>query len=534
MKVKMILGVAIAAGTLVSCSVDDADNAQVPVQESYTRDFIKTFGTINPNQDWNMAEQKSITVNTGSPTDVLIYEKQGGQYRLAADYKAVSGIKTILFDGLEGDDTPFIVSLNGNMVTATNGETVNYDGSSASGIERAAETSSWVTRNDSTTLTLSNTDKRLYQLTHKEGEDLSDLFELCTSTTLNMPLSEEEYTTLYPLYHGSNKSYEAGIYYYDTEAGTKIYVPFFKTGQYDDEYGELTGYDTKNRGGHIMSHGYTIQPSKSIIASIYVKSGDKIYYANPTLNNGAELFATSTHDIQQNDYYLYILFDDPEDNNGDKDFNDLIFMKKLGHASGTTSQAISYLVACEDLGGTFDYDFNDIVFRVSHAAGQDYLTITPVAAGGTLEAYLCYNGKVVSEEWHKHFGNGYDISKMINTGNDEDTNVRTIYLKGVPTDFSMTQFSTANSGFSIKVVGKEETQVAGPSNGEAPQMLILPNDWKWPRELTNILTTYPQFGKWGKNYTDPTWVNTITDGNYIDMKENSFKSTEVLTFDVTK
>ena len=87
MKIKTILGIALAAGSLASCSVDDNENVTDSVKENYTREFIKQFGTINPNQDWSVVEQKSVTVNLPKASHVQIFEKQGNEFRLAADYK---------------------------------------------------------------------------------------------------------------------------------------------------------------------------------------------------------------------------------------------------------------------------------------------------------------------------------------------------------------------------------------------------------------------------------------------------------------
>ncbi len=78
MKLKTILGVALVAGSLASCSVEDNESAASKVKEDYTREFIKQFGTIDRNQDWSVVEQKSVTVDLTQPAHVKIYEKQGG------------------------------------------------------------------------------------------------------------------------------------------------------------------------------------------------------------------------------------------------------------------------------------------------------------------------------------------------------------------------------------------------------------------------------------------------------------------------
>ena len=527
MSFKTILGLAIAAGALASCSVEDAENAQVPASETYTRNFIKMFGTINPNQDWNVVTQKSITVNTDSPVDVLVYEKQDNEYRLAADYKAVSGKKTITFDGLEGDDTPFIVSIDGKQMFAKNGETVDYTGTSASRSKRAsasASSSHEVWRSTTAeTITAFGNDKTLWRLT-ADGKDHSEAFDYSddTSNILISSLDANQFT-IYPIYHGSEESYEFG--YYFTNNGTIVErVPVYTTGKYADDFTEIEG-ETSKGGGSLSSHGYVMKTTLNEVFGAYVKHGDKYYYsANPELSDNKKCqFAVKSVNLGDK-VRIYILFDDPEEfgeGSGDLDFNDLVMTYTW--KVKTVDTPVSWLVACEDLGGTFDYDFNDVVFRVSHVSGQETLTITPLAAGGTLDAYLFYGDKQVSEEWHQHFGDGYSSGVMINTGQNKVDKVWPIKLTGVPANFSMTSLSSTDGGFKIYVPSRDYS-VTGPQKGEAPQMLVLPSDWSWPTEQIGINIAYPNFGEWGSNYTDPAWVNTKTDGKYMNVEVSAGKA----------
>lgn len=533
MSFKTILGLAITAGALASCSVEDAENAQVPASETYTRNFIKMFGTINPNQDWNVVTQKSITVNTDSPVDVLVYEKQDNEYRLAADYKAVSGKKTITFDGLEGDDTPFIVSIDGKQMFAKNGETVDYTGTSASRSKRAlasASSSHKVQRmSTATTITALNNDKTLYRIL-QDGTDRSDAFDYDDEASLEFSSVDANSFTIYPIYHGSEKSYEFGFYF--TNNGTIERVPVYTTGKYADDFTEIEGATSKG-GGSLSSYAYVMENTLGYTFGAYVKSGDKYYYsANPELSDNKKCqFALKSDSGMKGEEHIYILFDDPEEfgvNSGDFDLNDLVMMYTLETHQVVVNTPVSWLVACEDLGGTFDYDFNDVVFRVSHVSGQNTLTITPLAAGGTLEAYLFYGDKQVSEEWHQHFGNGYSASVMINTGQNKVDKVWPITLTGVPANFSMTSFSSTDGGFKVYVPSRDYS-VTGPQKGEAPQMLVLPSGWSWPTECIGINEAYPNFGEWGSNYTDPTWVNTKTDGKYMNVEVSAGKDNKEVT-----
>ena len=69
------------------------------------------------------------------------------------------------------------------------------------------------------------------------------------------------------------------------------------------------------------------------------------------------------------------------------DYNDLVFYTPRIMSPMSTND-LSWTMAYEDLGGTFDYDFNDVVFRVSHVSGDNYAMIYPKGAGGTLPETL--------------------------------------------------------------------------------------------------------------------------------------------------
>jgi len=167
----------------------------------------------------------------------------------------------------------------------------------------------------------------------------------------------------------------------------------------------------------------------------------------------------------------------------------------------------SWILACEDLGNADDFDFNDVVFSVAHAAGSTDAYVTPLAAGGTLNAEIFYNNESLGEI-HKLLGG--DEGMMINTSSKGSSGDK-ITIK-VPADFSLA--SNDMGGFSIIVTGKwkdkdvKETaqKIEAPVMGAAPQMICVPGDWAWPTERTNISEAYPGFGEWGKDYnTNQNW-----------------------------
>ena len=67
-------------------------------------------------------------------------------------------------------------------------------------------------------------------------------------------------------------------------------------------------------------------------------------------------------------------------------------------------------IFCEDLGSSYDFDFNDVVFD-AYIYQSGKIKITLLAAGGELEAYVGEIKDDKSNEVHKLLG-----KKMVNTG----------------------------------------------------------------------------------------------------------------------
>lgn len=227
------------------------------------------------------------------------------------------------------------------------------------------------------------------------------------------------------------------------------------------------------------------------------------------------------------DYYL--CFEDWP--NGTRDLCDVVLAFSATPDSYTIvddDEELSWILAAEDMGSIGDFDFNDLVVKVSNVTGKEEVTITPLAAGGTLPLYFYHKvdsstGKDdgnLTGEFHSWFGDGtIPSSTMINTSSISESGI----VKKITLDknFSMTTNSYINSpdgtgtskmgNFGIRVVkdGTETTDVTAPGEGEAPQMICVPATWQWPKEQVRITDAYP--GDNGKNsFTD--WAGE-KDGN---------------------
>ena len=168
----------------------------------------------------------------------------------------------------------------------------------------------------------------------------------------------------------------------------------------------------------------------------------------------------------------------------------------------------SWIIACEDLGDTDDYDFNDVVFKVSHVSGQKTATVTPLAAGGVLETWITHNS---SDEYigetHQLLG-----AQASSTGNYPMINTSKITATGTPKTVTVgANFSIAENmgGFGIIVKAKSgdanATVITAPTTGAAPQMICVPDSWAWPTERTKVQDAYSDFAKWSANSNNIEW-----------------------------
>lgn len=202
----------------------------------------------------------------------------------------------------------------------------------------------------------------------------------------------------------------------------------------------------------------------------------------------------------------------------DHDMNDII-LAITPHPIESTYRAIKYRVMCEDLGGTFDWDFNDLVLDVIYEEGTQSKAnattkIEVKAVGGTLPIELNYSGdaeKVISKEVHAWFGQtpiANDLYEPINVGdNHTETPSKVAYIVHH-------NWKTKSEGYDVRDVVKNisvkvngHTTVVFPdSKGDnMPQCFMCPINVDWSSELVNISMTYSDFPAWVASQGETDW-----------------------------
>jgi len=196
----------------------------------------------------------------------------------------------------------------------------------------------------------------------------------------------------------------------------------------------------------------------------------------------------------------------------------------------------SWIFACEDLGGSYDYDFNDIIWEISQESVENEdntVTYQPVkvkllASGGQLPVKLIYGTQIVGgNELHQAAYNG--------TANEEGRYTQVnVYSDVALVEPAATWELEGTSGKAMNideikskikiwvdgsVVNADDYYVTQVREGDktdvAPQILILPGDWCWPTEGTNIKETYNNFVNWVKDTKDADWYHYRVAGKFV-------------------
>lgn len=261
---------------------------------------------------------------------------------------------------------------------------------------------------------------------------------------------------------------------------------------------------------HINADGTHHKDDSDLFDSFKVAVGAN--YNQPTgepTNGGNEFLGWSTTpDNSSNDLSKTVSAEAPEDG--------MCYYAIWNPVTPTPDpEWITWTIACEDLGGTFDYDFNDLVFalrKTTLEGGETAkLELIPLAAGGTLKAIIKYGATEIGEI-HALLGQE-DFTKQKNADEGSSPSAGEARLLAATIDAN-TSINAILASISIVVTknGEDSTGTGVISTNQdgngsrIPQMILLPNGWNWPSEGTRITTVYESFSAWVQDSYNSTWT----------------------------
>lgn len=230
------------------------------------------------------------------------------------------------------------------------------------------------------------------------------------------------------------------------------------------------------------------------------------------------------------------------------DINDIVFTVTGGYTiedhEDKIEQAMSYVIAYEDLGGSFDFDFNDIVLKATHVAGRNTATLTVLAAGGTLPVSISYDGNVVCSDVHSEFGQATTTVINAMPGQHNQYGTRSFTVTGIDSDhpFALNKISitvTRGDGkiseihspqYYTSSIPDEAHQVGATEDTSIPYAILIANpNWDWCDENISI-ATQDGFVDWVADASQYAWYqqgNTWGVSNDVPSNENVISGTTV-------
>lgn len=201
----------------------------------------------------------------------------------------------------------------------------------------------------------------------------------------------------------------------------------------------------------------------------------------------------------------------------DKDYNDICLLITPRPIESSFS-VDEVRVMCEDLGGTFDWDFNDIVYdiKITQHLYNDKnatATITLQSVGGTLPIYINYPNQKDYGEIHTMLGQKADedgLFEPVLTGQAKILYNIDLGAKDVDAAAKLKEIAK-NIQITVADPRDDSRHVVNFPNEEGdknPQCFMCQAGTHWSDELVNIKETYPAFAQWVASQTSATdWWN---------------------------
>ena len=168
----------------------------------------------------------------------------------------------------------------------------------------------------------------------------------------------------------------------------------------------------------------------------------------------------------------------------------------------------SWTLAFENAGLDNDYDFNDVVLKVTPDTQNGKAEVKLLATGAQRKTEVYFNGTLLGEV-HEQFGVSKDT--FVNTTSNTATK-KAVTLPSIEWPKNTTM-EAQRMNFSLKVYNDDGTADREFSmkdllnDMKSPQVLCVAGNWKWPKERIAVHVAYPLIGKWGVNFNNEEYYN---------------------------
>lgn len=334
--------------------------------------------------------------------------------------------------------------------------------------------------------------------------------------------------------YGSLLDYDNPLGDYDIANQMPIFNGWIQHVANDPDQDEVDGYGNKLSGGMDFLCFRTIggssddwEHSKDFNSGNGYGWGNQTQYNGEFISNaqfnvvtyGSSSSASTPHDkyfivhLKGLDYEGWYLGLDFEADKPGANPNEIVaangkcndWIIKIAEAGG--SGYIPCRVMCEDLGGTFDIDFNDIVYDID-MPDASHAKVIVQAAGGTMPIMIKYKDEVLCDEVHAAFGVASNVPVNVGASYGRD-GLEPIELS--INDFGNRAFDINDINVFVKPVNRAEwvniTLLDQTSN--IPCRFCVPTTVSWTKELQRITWAFPMFVDWVKDPSFKFWEKNV-------------------------
>lgn len=581
MNIKHYLSAMAALAMLAACSdydpgmsenAVDLTDAEIETIQEYTANFVERYGEMDPNHTWGfgeLAEMEEMGTRQSYPnSNMWITVKRENNQPVG--FEIPDGVK---IPGFPVENYYLSSDYNAS-------ETAQYEGTQSAGNYQGKYHFVFTNRKDLGEQWFDSEEAIIqYMVDNNIGGEIIPLGDVARFNTLTDAEVADVYAEFSKEWHGTNPDIDLKAYYIQQIWHGNAKYPYWDQAKRTEAANNEVDYHTLEPSNYITGGDrmdYLVAYGENYNAGnaehFYNFNNSNYQLGEPgmmlVMESSTKNFAY--HDSQAEEMWwdhfrlvelhgnYYVGFDFESTMKGDTDFDkdiprDYIYndwIVKIIPGTGTIGEpdervhTIKRRVMCEDLGSTFDFDFNDLVFDVKYTREEKFennawvaknsdglwdATITLQAVGGTLPIYIT-NFDDTEYDAHELMGgtkssNGTYSPVNVGTGATHD-----------PVTLDMVRVASTNpENIVIRVTSPDKEDhgaskvttmiLPNPSGlqsfGEnlAPQKICMPVDVRWTKEYQQIEWAYPHFAEWVASQNGAAGFGNESDWTRTDVDE---------------